>query len=47
MANETRLTFQELIDFIEHRMRMSHIYQLLLIRTLFLERHPTRAVSHG
>lgn len=28
------LTFEELIDFIEHRMRMSHIYQPLLIRTL-------------
>jgi len=28
------LTFEELVDFIEHRMRMSHIYQPLLIRTL-------------
>jgi len=28
------LTFDELMDFIEHRMRMSHIYQPLLIRTL-------------
>jgi 5-methylcytosine-specific restriction endonuclease McrA len=28
------LTFDELVDFIEHRMRMSHIYQPLLIRTL-------------
>ena len=41
------LNFEELLDFIERRMRMSHIYQPLLIRTLFLERHPTRAVSHG
>jgi ATP adenylyltransferase len=28
------MTFEELVDFIEHRMRMSHIYQPLLIRTL-------------
>ena len=28
------LTFEELVDFIEHRMRWSHIYQPLLIRTL-------------
>ena len=28
------MTFDELVDFIEHRMRMSHIYQPLLIRTL-------------
>jgi len=28
------LSFDELIDFIEHRIRMSHIYQPLLIRTL-------------
>ena len=28
------LTFEELVDFIERRMRMSHIYQPLLIRTL-------------
>lgn len=27
------LTFDELVDFIEHRMRMGHIYQPLLIRT--------------
>jgi len=29
-----RLTFDDLVDFIDHRMRMSHIYQPLLIRTL-------------
>jgi len=28
------LTFDELVDFIDRRMRMSHIYQPLLIRTL-------------
>ena len=28
------MTFDELVEFIEHRMRMSHIYQPLLIRTL-------------
>jgi 5-methylcytosine-specific restriction endonuclease McrA len=28
------LTFHELVDFVENRMRMSHIYQPLLIRTL-------------
>ncbi len=28
------MTFDELVDFIEHRMRMSHVYQPLLIRTL-------------
>lgn len=29
-----RMTYKELKDFIEHKMRMSHIYQPLLIRTL-------------
>ncbi len=28
------LTFEELVDFLDRRMRMSHIYQPLLIRTL-------------
>jgi ATP adenylyltransferase len=28
------VTFQELIDFIENKMSMSHIYQPLLIKTL-------------
>ena len=28
------MTFDELVDFIENRMAMSHIYQPLLIRTL-------------
>jgi hypothetical protein len=28
------MTYEELADFIEHRMSMSHIYQPLLIRTL-------------
>jgi len=28
------MTFDDLADFIEHKMRMSHIYQPLLIKTL-------------
>src|SRR5579862_7305631 len=28
------MTYDELIEFLEHQMRMSHIYQPLLIRTL-------------
>ena len=28
------MTYDELADFIAHRMRLSHIYQPLLIRTL-------------
>jgi hypothetical protein len=28
------MTFEELADFIEHRMRMSHVYQPVMIRAL-------------
>jgi hypothetical protein len=28
------MTFEDLIDFLDHRMSMSHIYQPLLIRAL-------------
>jgi hypothetical protein len=28
------MTFEELVDFIEHKMRMSHVYQPLLIKSL-------------
>ena len=28
------MTFDELLEFVEHRMTMSHVYQPLLIRTL-------------
>ena len=28
------MTFDELVDFIQNRMRLSHVYQPLLIRTL-------------
>jgi ATP adenylyltransferase len=28
------MTFEELVDFIENKMRMSHVYQPLLIKSL-------------
>jgi len=28
------MTYQELVDFLEHKMSMSHVYQPLLVRAL-------------